>query len=63
MAFNWTCPHCQTLQTVVDRKFSIEKFPIDVGETILKKPAYEVRIFGCSNEEGNYPLDASMNTC
>lgn len=51
MAFNWTCPHCNTTQTVTDQRFSKNTNYLGLQHQIEGKLALESTAIGCANPE------------
>ncbi|WP_404711546.1 DUF4145 domain-containing protein [Sphingomonas sp. MMS24-J13] len=49
MAFNWTCPHCNHAQSVVDHRCHAVESPIRVGGTVEGNVAACFFAIGCSN--------------
>jgi hypothetical protein len=49
MAFNWTCPHCNTPQTVTSERHDVRYNYITVGEQKDGPLALEQTAYGCSN--------------
>jgi Domain of unknown function (DUF4145) len=47
--FNWTCPHCQRVQTVSSPKYHYTGHVVDVGESKYGSIGIHVQAIGCSN--------------
>lgn len=53
MDLNWTCPHCDRAQTVVDKRWHQIVVPIKVGSTAEGNIASCTIAIGCSNPDCN----------
>ena len=51
MAFNWTCPHCSTTQTVVAEKRDTNTRGIDLKDQAEGHLIIQDNSIGCSNPE------------
>lgn len=49
MAFNWTCPHCTTPQTVVNSKMDLKTRKIELTDQAEGVVALRFLVIGCSN--------------
>ena len=51
MAFNWTCPHCNTLQTVTKERFAQRTDHFGLQHQVEGALYLERKVFGCANPE------------